>query len=144
MAKDDSFLSRWSRRKLETEKQPERPQAPAAPAPELPSLDKLTSESDFRAFMDSRVDPGLRRAALKKLFSDPRFNVIDQLDIYIDDYTKSDPIPEEMLKSLEYAKRNLFGGEQNKEIAEAPPAAEPPAPAADDQAPGDPDKKNGA
>jgi len=144
MAKDDNFLARWSRRKLDADIEPKRPQAPAAPAPELPSLDNLTSESDFRAFMDSRVDAGLRRAALKKLFTDPRFNVIDQLDIYIDDYTKSDPIPEEMLKALEYAKRNLFGGEHNKDVAQAPPAAEPSAPGADDQAPGDQDEKNDA
>ena len=39
----------------------------------------------------------VRRAALKKLFSDPRFNVMDGLDVYIDDYSKTEPIPPEML-----------------------------------------------
>ena len=30
---------------------------------------------------------------MKKLFSDPHFNVMDGLDTYIDDYGKPDPIP---------------------------------------------------
>jgi hypothetical protein len=34
------------------------------------------------------------------MFSDPHFNVMDGLDIYIDDYSKPDPIPMEMLKRM--------------------------------------------
>ena len=30
---------------------------------------------------------------MKKLFSDPHFNVMDGLDTYIDDYGKPDPLP---------------------------------------------------
>ena len=30
---------------------------------------------------------------MKKLFTDPHFNVMDGLDTYIDDYRKPDPIP---------------------------------------------------
>ena len=104
MTKDDDFLARWSRRKLEAGKEP-RAAEPQAPLPELPPLDSLTSESDFRPFMDPRVDAALRRAALRKLFSDPSFNVIDAMDIYIEDYTKPDPIPEEMLRRLLRAAR---------------------------------------
>ncbi len=37
---------------------------------------------------------------MKKMFSDPHFNVMDGLDIYIDDYSKPDPIPLEMLKRM--------------------------------------------
>jgi hypothetical protein len=50
--------------------------------------------------MDREVDPGLRREALKKLFSDPRYNVMDRLDTYIDDYSIPDPIPEDWLGKL--------------------------------------------
>jgi len=46
------------------------------------------------------VDPSVQQAALKKMFSDPHFNVMDGLDIYIDDYSKPDPIPLEMLKRM--------------------------------------------
>lgn len=82
------------------------PASPAAPA-RLPTLDDvsaLTSESDFSAFVTQGVDRTVQRLAMKKLFSDPHFSVMDGLDIYIDDYTKSDPLPAAMLASLEHAK----------------------------------------
>uniref|UniRef100_B1XTZ3 Uncharacterized protein n=1 Tax=Polynucleobacter necessarius subsp. necessarius (strain STIR1) TaxID=452638 RepID=B1XTZ3_POLNS len=37
------------------------------------------------------VDPTVQQAALKEMFTDPHFNVMDGLDIYIDDYSKPDP-----------------------------------------------------
>ncbi len=61
-----------------------------ATLPQLPSLESLTIDSDFAAFMRPGVDDSLKRGALKKLFSDPRFNVMDGLDVYIGDY--SNPI----------------------------------------------------
>ena len=36
------------------------------------ALDSLSFESDFKAFMHSKVEEGVKRAALKKLFADPR------------------------------------------------------------------------
>ena len=41
---------------------------------------------------------------MRKLFSDPHFNVMDGLDTYIDDYGKPDPIPESMLRQLNQSK----------------------------------------
>ena len=46
------------------------------------------------------VDAACSNAALKKLFSDPHFNVMDGLDTYIDDYSKPDPIPPSMLRQM--------------------------------------------
>jgi hypothetical protein len=105
-------LARWSRRKLEAggEVSPA-PAAPTAPAaasspapaaavPELPELESLTFDSDFAAFLRPEVDEKLKRAALKQLFRDQRFNVMDGLDVYIDDYTKADPIPPDIVKDL--------------------------------------------
>ena len=108
-------LARWSRRKLEVtgDVPPTAPAAPAAtplpvptaagatPAPiELPPVESLTLDSDFTPFLRPEVDADLKRAALKQLFRDPRFNVMDGLDTYIDDYTKADPIPSDMLAGL--------------------------------------------
>ena len=107
-------LARWSRRKLEAARDTTPPvaTAPAAPAPtvtgapatpapiELPPVESLTFDSDFTAFLRPEVDADLKRAALKQLFRDPRFNVMDGLDTYIDDYTKADPIPSDMLAGL--------------------------------------------
>ena len=55
---------------------------------------------DFSAFMKPDIDPAVQQAAMKKMFSDPHFNIMDGLDIYIDDYSKPDPIPLEMLKRM--------------------------------------------
>ena len=109
----EQFLARWSRLKQEAqdyppqEKAPEKAVDPKAPAPELPPLDKLTLDSDYRAFFHPKVDEDVRRAALKKLFSDPRFNVMDGLDVYIDDYSKTEPIPPAMLAGLRQAQKIL-------------------------------------
>ena len=87
----EQFLARWSRLKQEAHDQPPQEKAlekavdPTAPPPELPPADQLTFDSDYRAFFHPKVGEDTRRAALKKLFSDPRFNVMDGLDVYIDD-----------------------------------------------------------
>jgi Protein of unknown function (DUF3306) len=152
MSEDRNFLARWSRRKREAAREtakplpntPETPaekpaeQPPARPA-ELPPVENLNFESDFTAYLAANVEEGVKRAALKKLFSDPRFNVMDGLDTYIDDYTKNDPIPEEMLKTLEHARSTFLGleqepkGEPKAQTAEADsPAAQPEARAGED------------
>jgi len=74
----------------------------------LPSVDSLTMESDFAPFFQPKVPEALRRAAVKKLFADPHFNIMDGLDTYIGDYSKSDPIPPEMLRQIRHA-RGLLG-----------------------------------
>ena len=114
----ESLLSRWSRRKHEAAREKSVPaaapaivppvepvatpvEAPAAPVAEpLPPVESLTLDSDFTAFMSPKVDEDVKRAALRKLFSDPRFNVMDGLDVYIDDYSKPDPMPDGLLEKL--------------------------------------------
>lgn len=124
MAQDpQDFLRRWSRRKLDAATEAPAAAKPVAtePAPPLPAADSLTFESDFKAFMHAKVEEGVKRAALKKLFSDPRFNIMDGLDVYIDDYSQDDPIPQAMMASLEHAKATLFGREDEKKAQDAPP-----------------------
>lgn len=68
---------------------------PAEDRPPPPTLDDvagLTPESDFSRFVARDVSPDVRNAAVKKLFADPHFNVMDGLDIYIDDYTQPSPL----------------------------------------------------
>lgn len=111
------FLRRWSRLKREAAAVAEAPPAPAAAEklPELPSVDSLNFDSDFSAFMKAKVDESLKRAALKKLFADPRFNYMDGLDVWTGDYTGEDPIPESLLAQLDHAKQTLFGSKQAPE-----------------------------
>ena len=91
----------------------------------LDDVKLLTKDSDFKPFMASNVGPEVRNAAMKKLFADPHFNVMDGLDIYIDDYSKSDPIPEAMLRQMASAKfLKLFDDEEDAEkqaLADASP-----------------------
>ena len=71
-----------------------------AAAPPLPPVESLSIESDFRPFLAPKVDEDTKRAALRKLFADPHFNVMDGLDVYIDDYNKPDPMPPGMLEKI--------------------------------------------
>jgi hypothetical protein len=114
MAED--FLRRWSRLKHEQAAEPEKPkpverkdEAEAKPAAPLPPVEKLTPESDFTGFMQPKVEDSLRRAALKKLFrGDPHFNIPDPFEPYSRDWNIADPIPPEMLATLNQAKVLLF------------------------------------
>jgi Protein of unknown function (DUF3306) len=121
----DGFLGRWSKRKagreaekdvqlekkVEASKEAAEKSSSAIPT-ELPSkevpppatledvakIDRL--DPDFSAFMKPDVDPTVQQAALKKMFTDPHFNIMDGLDIYIDDYSKPDPLPPGMLERM--------------------------------------------
>lgn len=153
MSDDDSFFSRWSRRKAQLRSgevppdKPPRAESPrdapqpavpanapridtpqsaarsvqaavaptagaqppdttpaALPAPTLADVARLTPTSDFSRFVGRDVDASVQHAALKTLFSDPHFNVMDGLDTYIGDYNTPDPIPDAMLRRLLQAK----------------------------------------
>lgn len=117
----EEFLSRWSKRKQELRAEAQRPAppaAPATPAPELPPVEKLGIDSDYSGFFHPKVDEALRRSALKKLFSDPHFNIMDGLDTYIDDYSISDPIPAAMLAEMKSAQDILGWAKETEQEAE--------------------------
>ncbi len=155
---ESPFLSRWSRRKAAVREgaavpdeppvaepvQPEplpatvaqAPPAKVAEAPvDLPTMADvalLRPGDNIARFVARGVDEGVKRAALKTLFADPHFNVMDGLDTYIDDYGKPDPIPPDVLRRLRQSEvLGLFDDEEAPEAAE--PAAvllEPAAPSA--------------
>jgi hypothetical protein len=110
----ETFFARWSRRKAEVaaaEREEESAPVAVPAAPELPEvqptmedLAPLDHSADLKPFVARGVDEGVRRAAMKKLFADPHFNVMDGLDTYIDDYGKPDPMPAAMLAALNHAK----------------------------------------
>ena len=155
---DENFLSRWSRRKTESKVGTANPveEVPAQPTPEaqpvglpadlaraepapvitkpeaqaLPPVESLTPESDFSPFMKAEVDPGVKRQAFKKLIEDPRYNVMDGLDVYIDDYSKEDPLPAGWLEKMNQVKhlgifRQPEEGAEAQALAETIPEAAP-------------------
>ena len=141
---DRGFLSRWSRRKAQARLANEPAESPL-PAPALPTAQapepgrpetvpevaaakdanepaltladvaQLTPDSDFTRFVAGGVQTEVKNAALKKLFSDPHFNLTDGLDVYIDDYNAPDPLPPSMLGKM--ALTRFLSGD-----SEAPPA----------------------
>ena len=111
------FLERWSRLKKAADK------ASTAEITDPESLlANLTPDSDFGQFLRQEIGEEVRRKAMKTLFADPHFNVMDGLDIYIDDYSISEPIPEAMLATLNQARGLLFEAPE-----ETGPATETPA-----------------
>lgn len=96
---------------------------PRPPVLTLADVSQLTKDSDFKPFMAGNVTADVRNAAMRKLFADPQFNVMDGLDIYIDDYSVFEPIPESMLRQMVSAKfLNLFPDEEDQKVSISAPA----------------------
>lgn len=109
----------------------ETPALERPPAPTLDDVARLTRGSDYARFVAADVDPGVRNAAMKKLFSDPHYNLMDGLDTYIDDYGKPDPIPLAMLRQMNQSKwLGLFDDEERAEALQTSRTTVEPAPAA--------------
>lgn len=140
---EESFLGRWSRLKAQSRERedtpapvPEEPDSAAAPAVvaeapadvppptvELPDLDLLDQDSDYSAFLTPGVDAAIRKQALRKLFSSPKFNVFDGLDTYRDDFTSFPPLGAAVTADMRHHLERIA-----KQIAahtEDPPAAAP-------------------
>ena len=83
----------------------------------LPPIESLSIDSDFSPFMQRGVDEDVKRRALRKLMRDPRFNVMDGLDVYIDDYSKPDPIDPAIVRTLMQA-RYIFNPPKTRVNAE--------------------------
>lgn len=110
--------------------------APAEPPPTLADVAALSRESDFSRFLTPGVQPEVKNAALAKLFTDPHFNVMDRLDVYIDDYGKPDPLPAGMLRQMLQAQ--VLGLFDDEEGEKQPNPQTPPVVTADAAAPTQP------
>jgi hypothetical protein len=99
--------------------------APQAPPLTLQDAQALMQDSDFKPFIARGVDPAVRNAAMKKLFTDPHYNVMDRLDIYIDDYSQADPLPLSMLRKMASAQFLNLVDEEPESPTPAAAVAEP-------------------
>ena len=115
--KQESRLSRWSRRKQQSaevtreedlalqleeqnltevdipgavadqDQQETEVEEPVLTDADMPAIESLTEDSDFGQFMSSGVSDELRNLALRKMYKAPFFNIRDGLDEYDEDYT---------------------------------------------------------
>ncbi|MDH3693500.1 MAG: DUF3306 domain-containing protein [Gammaproteobacteria bacterium] len=97
---DEGALSRWSRRKQQALEQSEKvlPAAPVVDEAEteteqpvltdadMPPVENLSEDSDYSGFLSPGVSEELRALALRKLFRSAKFNIVDGLDDYDDDF----------------------------------------------------------
>ena len=144
-AGDESFLGRWSRLKAKARERESSPDpapdapgntepleaaaqaSPDAPPPvvELPDLEQLDQDSDYSAFLTPGVDAALRKRALRKLFSSPKFNVFDGLDTYRDDFTSFPPLGDVVTADMRHHLERLA-----RELVANTEGAPPPVPVA--------------
>ncbi len=154
---DESFLTRWSRRKREVETKSPAQAPPAdgltAPAPcgqpapeppdvldiiaELPPLEEITAATDIRAFLAPGVPAELRLAALRRAWSaDPAIRDFVGLAENQWDFTAPDSVPgfasridpEQVLRLL----NKVVGGDETQASSPASPSPAEIASAADE------------
>jgi len=102
----EDFLRRWSRRKAAEEENANKSEPTSASEPvesepeqqplktdaDMPPVESIDESTDMRDFFSPEVSDNLRQAALRKLFHLPKFNIVDGLDDYDDDFTTFAPL----------------------------------------------------
>lgn len=154
----DAFLSRWARRKrvargggdpdrvavdspaTEDARDPaESPVAETAagdsqPAElsdeDMPPLESIDGDTDMSGFFSPQVSQAVKKAALRKFFHSPAFNIVDGLDDYDDDFRNFEALGDiitsdmrgQMEREAEKAKEALA---KDADDAPAPDDAQP-------------------
>lgn len=132
---ETGFLSRWSKRKQQGE-QAETESAPplverAAEQQNDADKDEHVKGDDVRAlpvWQQDGVDAETKKAALRKLFRKPEFNVRDGLNEYDDDFTQfaslGNIVTHEMKRMLKLAEEKTRPDEAKQEQTQSSAAAE--------------------
>jgi len=133
----EDFINRWARRKAEAtarageetesavpatveESAPDEVPPPSEPLTDddMPAIETLGEDADVSGFLSPGVSDDLRRAALRKLFHGPKFNICDGLDDYCGDYTKFEPLGDiitaDMRFQMERALERLADAEESE------------------------------
>lgn len=112
---------------------------------DMPPLGTIDQGGGVEAFFSPNVSAGLRRAALKRLFSQPEFGSPDLLEEYAGDYSKPTPLGDIVTVEMRYrteqarklAERKLKAALESESETEPAPS-ESSAAASDAQAPAAP------
>lgn len=142
--RDEAFLSRWSRRKLESGETDAGHEIPVrAPTTQedqtadqemervltdedMPPLEELGEESDYSAFLSPGVSEKLRATALRRLFRSAKFNICDGLDDYAEDYSKFAPLGDVVTADMRHrVERAMKKFAADGDTGESEPGIEP-------------------
>lgn len=74
------------------------------PTPDVEQAKQLPVGADVSRYMKADVPEEARREALQKLFSDPMYNVISEMDDYVEDYSNLPNLSRDELKKLNHIK----------------------------------------
>ena len=104
---------------------------------DMPAVDTIDENTDMSGFLSPKVSKAVKKAALKKFFHSPIFNIVDGLDDYDDDFRNFEALGDiitsdmrgQMEREAERVKESLA---EKGEALEAPPSQEPPAAQADE------------
>ena len=77
---------------------------PPGDIPTQADVDALAVGADVSRFLQSGVTEAVRGAALKKLFADPAYNVISEMDDYVEDYSQMVKLSATELRQLQQSK----------------------------------------
>jgi len=123
-ADDESFVTRWSRRKRqaaeadeslapgarETSPEEEAPEPPVLTDEDMPPVESITDDADVSGFLSAGVSESLRRQALRRLFAMPKFQIKDGLDDYDGEYRNFTPLGDTVTSDMKLqAERRLAG-----------------------------------
>ena len=128
---EESFVSRWSRRKgqdkpgrsppakeeVQAETKDRDEIEPVKCDEDMPPVDSIDEKSDVSDFFSPGVSESLRKAALRKFFHSPAFNIVDGLDDYDDDFTTFEALGDIVTADMRH--RMEVEKEREKEKAES-------------------------
>ena len=95
---------------------------------DMPAVDTIDENTDMSGFLSPKVSKAVKKAALKKFFHSPIFNIVDGLDDYDDDFRNFEALGDiitsdmrgQMEREAERVKQSL---EKDGEAAETPETA---------------------
>lgn len=106
----------------------------------LPDPDTLPAGSDIKAYLASGISSGLRKRALRRLFSATHYGIRDGLDDYDDDYRQTlQPLASEVADRLRNWTRQAEDTDDDASQAHAVTRDVPPADASEAEEPVDED-----
>ena len=149
---DVSFVSRWSRLKLETRQHnddiasddtevdktavdktsmqtvvsDEEQEAPVKilTDDDMPDIESMTPDSDYTDFLSPGVSEELRKLALRKLFRSEVFNIRDGLDEYDGDYTHFEKLGDIVTSDMKHQLELEAKRKAEQMLQHAPPMAD--------------------
>ncbi len=155
----EGFYARWSRRKgarrdddavgaadavkadngvaAEIGDAAAQPEPPAPTDADMPPLESLDGNSDVSGFMSPGVSEELRNKALRRVFLSGKFNVVDGLDDYDDDFTAFEGLGDLLTSDMRHQRE--LAEQRAREVAEREAAQDARATPGDDAPPVDDD-----